>query len=123
MGQGFYIDDWLCGAAALCTQRPGGPNPATSIPGNTGPGGPVGTAQQAFLHVEAAKVPTGCGGDCFTGRGPSAYSAQYVSTPTLDDSTLDELMLVEEEGGKGGRRDQWLRGGLNSSGFDTLADS
>jgi len=99
MGQGFYIDDWLCGAAALCTQRPGGPNPATSIPGNTGPGG---TAQQAFLHVEAAKVPTGCGGDCFTGRGPSAYSAQYVSTPTLDDSTLDELMLVEEEGGKGG---------------------
>ena len=102
MGQGFYIDDWLCGAAALCTQRPGGPNPATSIPGNTGPGGLVGTAQQAFLHVEAAKVPTGCGGDCFTGRGPSAYSAQYVSTPTLDDSTLDELMLVEEEGGKGG---------------------
>ena len=105
MGQGFYIDDWLCGAAALCTQRPGGPNPATSLPGNTGPGGlgvPVGTAQQGFLHVEAAKVPTGCGGDCFTGRGPSAYSAQYASTPTLDDSTLDELMLVEEEGGKGG---------------------
>ena len=103
MGQSFNIDDWLCGAAAMCTQRPGAPSPATDIPVL----GPLGTTpQQGVLHVQAAKV--GCGGDggCLASRtNASSSSAPLLATqpsPTLDNDTLDELMLVEEDEEKGG---------------------
>ena len=56
MGQSFDIDDWLCGAAALCTQRPGAPRPAPLQP----------------------------------------------SSPALDNDTLDELMMAEEDEETGG---------------------
>jgi len=109
LGPGFNIDDWLCGAAALCTQRPGAPSPATDMPDFV----PLASTQgQGVLHVQAAKVPYhGCGGEmgsCLSrGGGSSRSQAEPLSTPlqpspTLDDSTLDELMLVEEEDDKGG---------------------